>query len=78
MIVFLKIIQMRHFKTPKKTKFKKSRKGRIKNNETKKTAHMLYYGFYGLKILKNTRLNAKQLEATRRMISRYIRKKEHL
>jgi len=69
---------MRHYKSPKKTKFKKYRKGRIKNNETKKTAYTLYYGFYGLKILKNSRLNAKQLEATRRMISKYIRKKEHL
>lgn len=69
---------MRHYKSPKKLKFKKFRKGRIKNKETKKTAYTLYYGFYGLKILKNARLNAQQLEATRRMISRHIRKKEHL
>jgi len=69
---------MRHYKYPKKTKFKKYRKGRVKNNETKKTAYTLYYGFYGLKVLKNTRLNAKQLEAARRMISKYIRKKDHL
>jgi len=67
---------MKHYKSPKKSKFKKFRKGRIKNNETKKTACTLYYGFYGLKILKNTRLNAKQLEAARRMISRHIRKKK--
>ena len=69
---------MRHYKSPKKTKFKKFRKSRIKNIETKKTAYTLYYGIYGLKVLKNCRFNAQQLEATRRMISRYIRKKEHL
>ena len=63
---------------PQKTKFKKQQKGHLKKIERKKSATYLYYGIFGLKVLKHSRLNRKQLEATRKQISRYLRKQEKL
>ena len=63
---------------PQKTKFKKQQKGHLSDIERKKSATYLYYGIFGLKILKQSRLNRKQLEATRKQISRNLRKQEKL
>ena len=63
---------------PQKTKFKKQQKGHLSQIERKKSATYLYYGIFGLKILKQSRLNRKQLEATRKQISRNLRKQEKL
>ena len=63
---------------PQKTKFKKQQKGHLSTIERKKSAVSLYYGVFGLKILKHSRLNRKQLEATRKQISRSLRKQEKL
>jgi len=63
---------------PKLTKFKKLQKGRLKPIERKKTTTSLYYGVYGLKVLKSSRIPSKQLEAARRQISRALRKHEFL
>jgi len=63
---------------PKLTKFKKLQKGRLKPIERKKTTTNLYYGVYGLKVLKSSRIPSKQLEAARRQISRALRKHEFL
>ena len=63
---------------PQKTKFKKQQKGHISHIERKKSATYLYYGVFGLKILKPSRLNRKQLEATRKQISRNLKKQEKL
>jgi len=63
---------------PRKSRYKKLQKGRITPIEFNKSATELCFGQYGLKILKHGRLNTSQLEATRRMISKYIRKKEKL
>jgi len=63
---------------PKRTKFKKLQKGYLKMVEWKKSATRLYYGIYGIKLLKPCRLNIKQLEATRRLISRHLTKYEFL
>lgn len=57
---------------PKNTKYNKSRKGRIKGNETH--ACKLHFGTYGLKSLEPGRLTAQQLEAARRTIIRKIKK----
>jgi large subunit ribosomal protein L16 len=63
---------------PTRTKFKKLQKGRLQSTERKKTATSLYYGLYGIKILKYSRIDSKQLEAARRLISRDLRKHELL
>jgi len=53
---------------PKKTKFKKLHKGHLQPVERKKTTTAVYYGLYGLKVLKSSRLDSRQLEAARRQI----------
>ena len=63
---------------PIRTKFKKLQKGFLKMMELKKSATLLYYGVYGIKLLKPCRLNIKQLEAARRLISRNLSKYEFL
>jgi ribosomal protein L16/L10AE len=63
---------------PKRSKFKKQRKGVLRSFETKKTATNLYYGTFGLKVLKNGRLRLKQLETLRKFILRFIKKYETL
>lgn len=62
----------------KKTKFQRFQKGKIQDLNFKKSSSSLKYGSFGLKILKKGRLTIKQIEAARRMISRYIRKKDKL
>ena len=63
---------------PKRTKFKKLQKGHLKETEWKKSSTQLYYGVYGLKLLKPCRLDMKQLEAARRLISKHLTKYEYL
>jgi len=63
---------------PKKTKFKKLQKGHLQPFERKVTTTQVYYGLYGLKILKYSRLDSRQLEAARRQISRQLKKQEFL
>ena len=63
---------------PKLTKFKKLQKGQLQPFTHKYSTTHLYFGFYGLKILKATRLDTTQLEAARRKISRDLKKDEFL
>jgi ribosomal protein L16/L10AE len=63
---------------PQNIKFKKQQKGHLTGIENKKSAAYLYYGIFGLKLLKQCRLSRKQLEATRKQISRNLRKQEKL
>ena len=63
---------------PKKTKFKKLKKGHLSSIARKLTTTSLYYGIYGLKVLKANRLESAQLEAIRRQISRALGKQEYL
>jgi large subunit ribosomal protein L16 len=63
---------------PKKVKYKRLHKGKIYPLTYRKQKASLAFGHYGLKVLKNARLNAKQLEASRRILSRAIRKKEKM
>ena len=48
---------------PKKTKYRKAHKGRIKGVATSATT--LNYGTYGLKALEAERVTARQIEAAR-------------
>ena len=57
---------------PKKVKHRKWRKGRIKGNATRGTE--LAFGDFGLKAMEPKRITARQIEAGRRAIIRYLRK----
>ncbi|MBA4249919.1 MAG: 50S ribosomal protein L16 [Candidatus Pelagibacter sp.] len=58
--------------SPKKTKFRKAFKGKIHGNA--KGGTDLNFGTYGLKALEPARITARQIEAARRAITRYIRR----
>src|SRR4030042_1820 len=57
---------------PKKVKYRKMQKGRSKGVENRGTE--LAFGTYGLKAMGTKWLTAKQLEAARRAIIRYLKK----
>jgi large subunit ribosomal protein L16 len=57
---------------PKKTKFRKQQKGKIKGN-TKRGAE-LAFGSFGLKTLDEAMLTGRQIEAARQAISRYMKR----
>jgi|NorSeaMetagenome_1021524.scaffolds.fasta_scaffold44521_2 large subunit ribosomal protein L16 len=61
---------------PKQTKFKKQRKGKIKGIETR--ANTILFGDYGLKVLQCGRISARQIEATRRAITRKVKRRGKL
>jgi len=57
---------------PKKMKFRKTFKGRIKGDA--KGGSALNFGAYGLKALEPERVTARQIEAARRAIQRHIKR----
>ncbi len=57
---------------PKKTKFRKAFKGRIKGAAKGGTA--LNFGSHGLKALEPERITARQIEACRRAITRHMKR----
>jgi large subunit ribosomal protein L16 len=57
---------------PKRTKFRKAFKGRLKGIATSGTT--LNFGAYGLKAVEPARLTARQIEATRRAVTRHIKR----
>jgi len=57
---------------PKRTKFRKAHKGRIRGNAKGGTS--LNFGSYGLKSLEAERVTARQIEATRRAITRHMKR----
>ena len=57
---------------PKKTKYRKMHKGRIKGMA--KGGYELNFGSYGLKALEPERVTARQIEATRRAITRHMKR----
>ena len=58
--------------SPKRTKFRKQFKGRIKGDSKGGTA--LNFGAFGLKALEPERITARQIEAARRAISRHMKR----
>jgi large subunit ribosomal protein L16 len=62
--------------SPKKTKFRKAHKGRIRGLASSGTT--LSYGSYGLKALQPERLTARQIESARRAISRHMKRQGRL
>ena len=61
---------------PKKTKFRKTFKGRISGDA--KGGASLNFGSYGLKALEPDRITARQIEAARRAITRHIKRQGRL
>ncbi len=57
---------------PRKTKFRKEFKGRIHGEATQGSE--LVFGAYGLQALAPDRITARQIEAARRAITRYLRR----
>lgn len=57
---------------PKRTKFRKMQKGRIKGVAKGGTA--LNFGSYGLKALEPSRVTARQIEAARRAMTRHMKR----
>jgi len=61
------------FLPPKRTKYKKIRKGKLSKLDFK--ANTLRFGEVGLKSTMSALINARQIEAARRVISRKLKKK---
>ena len=57
---------------PKRTKFRKQHKGRIKG--VAKGGSDLNFGTYGLKALEPERVTARQIEASRRAMTRHMKR----
>ena len=58
--------------SPKRTKFRKAHKGRIHGNA--KSATLLNFGSFGLKATTPGRITARQIEASRRAITRHMKR----
>jgi len=58
--------------SPKKTKYRKQHKGRIHGRA--KGGTELNFGAFGLKAMEPVRLTARQIEAARRAMTRYMRR----
>ena len=57
---------------PKRTKYRKAFKGRIKGNA--KGGFSIAFGSFGLKALEPERVTARQIEATRRAVTREMKR----
>jgi len=57
---------------PKKTKFRKQQKGRMKGNAHR--GHELSFGSFGIKTLEEGWLTSRQIEAARQAVTRYMKR----
>jgi len=60
--------------TPAKTKYRKAQKGGKKILGCASSGYSLSYGSFGLKALESTKLNSKQIESARKVITRYMKR----
>nr|YP_010619511.1 Ribosomal protein L16 [Xiphosiphonia pinnulata]WAX03524.1 Ribosomal protein L16 [Xiphosiphonia pinnulata] len=58
--------------SPKRTKFRKQHRGRMKGNASK--GNTIIFGEYALQATEPTWLTSRQIEATRRTITRYVKR----
>nr|YP_010196199.1 ribosomal protein L16 [Gracilaria caudata]UAD83596.1 ribosomal protein L16 [Gracilaria caudata] len=58
--------------SPKRTKFRKQHRGRMNGKASK--GNSIAFGDYGLQTLEPVWLTARQIEATRRTITRYVKR----
>jgi large subunit ribosomal protein L16 len=61
---------------PKKTKFRKVQKGRIKGNAQR--GHTIAFGSFGLKCLEPEYITSRQIEAARVAITRFMKREGQL
>lgn len=57
---------------PKRTKFRKMRKGRNRGNAS--SGNKVSFGQFGLKCVGRARITARQIESARRAINRFVRR----
>ena len=57
---------------PKKTKFRKQQKGRIKGNAHR--GHELAFGTFGIKSMETCFMTGRQIEAARQAVTRYMKR----
>lgn len=58
--------------SPKRTKFRKQHRGRMKGSASR--GNKIVFGEYGLQATEPTWLTSRQIEATRRTITRYVKR----
>lgn len=58
--------------SPKRTKFRKQQRGRLKGFATR--GNTVVFGDYGIQALQPTWLTSRQIEAARRTITRYVKR----
>lgn len=59
---------------PSKTKYRKAQKGGKKILGNANSGNQLAYGSFGLKALEPSKLNSKQIESARKVLSRYMKR----
>lgn len=57
---------------PKKTKFRRQQKGRMKGNAQR--GNQLAYGSFGIKSLESEWITSRQIEAARQAVTRYMKR----
>lgn len=57
---------------PKKTKYRKQQKGRMKGNAQR--GNQLAFGSFGIKALETTWITGRQIEAARQAVTRYMKR----
>ena len=57
---------------PKKTKYRKQQKGRMKGNSER--GHQLAFGSFGIKTLEEAWITSRQIEAARIAVTRYMKR----
>ncbi|MCY4161393.1 MAG: 50S ribosomal protein L16 [Flavobacteriaceae bacterium] len=61
---------------PKKTKYRKAQKGRMKGNSQR--GHQLAYGMFGIKSMDSCFITSRQIEAARIAATRYMKREGQL
>jgi len=61
---------------PKKRKYRKEFRGKVKDKAT--SGYTLEFGEYGIKALEKARLNSRQIEAARKVISNFTKRQAKL
>jgi len=61
---------------PKKTKFRKQQKGRMKGNTSR--GHQLAFGSFGIKTMQEAWITGRQIEAARQAVTRYMKREGQL
>lgn len=59
---------------PIKTKYRKSQKGGKKIHGTAANGNSLKFGSFGLKAIESGKLNSKQIESARKVVTRYMKR----